>query len=191
MQREIEATALCRKVIIEKERMSIDTLKAICAAIVLEALAYFKPIGDEIFLLSMVFVVNFFAGLFAAYIVEGDRFRFKKAFRCVIELFFFFAMSLVIFTYGEKKGWGIGATQSVGFLTYVVTWFYLQNILRNLEKLFREGTPPYRILAFLYYLVSVEWVKKIPGLSDWLRSTGELEEEHHDTKRKTKKEAYR
>ena len=149
--------------------MTTESIRTAVAAIAFELLAYFRPLGDEVFILAMVFVCNFFVGLITAICVEGDRFRFKKAWRCISEITVFFAMSLFIFCFGEKKGWNVGATQCVSFLTYIITWFYGQNILRNLRHLFREGTAAYSVVSFLYYVLSVEFIKKIPYLQEWVK----------------------
>lgn len=145
-----------------------NNIKTVIVAITANLLAYFEPLGDEMFILSMVFVVNFFAGLVTDISVNGERFKFIKAWRCIKEVMVFFAMCFFIFTFGEKKGWTDGATQSVSFLTYVITWFYGQNILRNVRDLFRQGSTAYNVVSFLYYILSVEFVKKIPHLQEWV-----------------------
>lgn len=156
--------------------MELNTIKTTIVAIIFEILAYFKPLGDEIFLLSMIFLVNFLAGLIADIVVNHDHFQFRKAWRCIVELTTFFAMVVFIFIFGEKKGWNVGALQCVSFLTYVICWFYSQNILKNLKSLFKPDTDAHKVISFLYWLVSIEFVKKIPYLKDWVEN-----EKHEDT----------
>ncbi len=148
--------------------MNLDALKAMVVAICIDMLAYFRPLGDEIFILAMVFFVNFLCGLMNDIIVRHDTFHFRKAWSCIVQLTTFFAMVFFIYTYGEKKGWNVGAIQCVSFLTYVITWFYTQNSLKNLKELFKQNTPPRRVCEFLYYILSVEFIKHIPFLTKYL-----------------------
>jgi hypothetical protein len=48
---------------------------------------------------------------------------------------------------------------------YSAAWFECVSNLENLLALF----PDNRYLRFLHYMLAVEWVKKIPGLSDFLK----------------------
>lgn len=156
-------------------------------AVTMQMLAYFKPLDDEIFILSMIFIVNFCAGLINDLIVRNNSFSFKKAWRCIKEVTIFFTMCLVIFTFGEKKGWEDRSTQAVSFLTYVIAWFYSQNSLRNLKELFKPGSAAYGVISFLYYIVSVEFVKKIPYLKKWLNDVNNDHSKCPDITRKTNK----
>lgn len=148
--------------------MNFDAFKAVVVGICVEMLAYFRPLGDEIFILAMVFFVNFMCGLANDIIVKHDTFRFRKAWNCIVQLTTFFAMVFFVYTYGEKKGWNEGAIQCVSFLTYVVTWFYTQNSLKNLKELFKQNTPPRRVCEFLFFILSVEFIKHIPFLTRYL-----------------------
>lgn len=150
-----------------------DNIKTTVVAVTMQMLAYFKPLDDELFILSMIFIVNFVSGLLNDLIVNNRNFSFRKAWRCVTEVTMFFFMCLVIFTFGEKKGWEDRSTQAVSFLTYVITWFYSQNILRNLKSMMKPGGAAHGVIAFLYYIVSVEFVKKIPYLKKWMNETSE------------------
>lgn len=145
-----------------------DNIKTTVVAVTMQMLAYFKPLDDELFILWMIFIVNFASGLLNDLIVNNSSFSFRKAWRCVTEVSMFFFMCLVIFTFGEKKGWEDRSTQAVSFLTYVITWFYSQNILRNLKSMMRQGSAAHEVISFLYYVVSVEFVKKIPYLKQWM-----------------------
>ena len=80
-----------------------------------------------------------------------------------------------MFSIGERKNDTEGVLQMVSFVTYVVIWFYSQNILRNLKLLFKTGTM-HNIFAFLYYIVSVEFVKRIPFLVEYF----ELDSSNND-----------
>lgn len=66
-----------------------------------------------------------------------------------------------IFFVGEKIGNPSGAMQCITGIVYALIYFYSVNILRNIKGIF----PHSRLIAFLYMVVSVEFVKKIPYLT--------------------------
>ncbi|BBK87883.1 hypothetical protein Bun01g_22530 [Bacteroides uniformis] len=56
---------------------------------------------------------------------------------------------------------------SVSFVTYSVFYFYGVNVLRNWKLLCRTGSTMYKCVSFLYYVVSVEFIKSVPFLSNY------------------------
>lgn len=154
----------------ESNKISTATAMVIC-----QLMAYFKPLGNESVILFLVFIGNFAAGLMADLLARDGRFEFRKAWRAVGEMTTFFALMFFVFAFGDFKELPIeSSVMCVSFVTYVVAWFYAQNILKNLKKIFRPESSAYRIISFLYWLLSVEFVKKIPYLQAWAMT----EEEH-------------
>lgn len=131
-------------------------------------MAYLNPLNGELQSLVALFAVNFFVGLLTGVIVNGESFSFKKAWKCIVECLTFLLLVCCIYFIGERKGDTAGALWCVSAVSYGVIYFYACNILRNLQQLFKEGTVPYKVVSFLYYIVSVEFVKKIPYLSNYL-----------------------
>lgn len=144
----------------------MESLRTFVVSIVTALAAYFSPIEGEFQGLIILFSVNFISGLLAAILVDNDKFRFKKAFRCIAELTCLMAFIAAMYSIGERKNDVEGTLQLVSFVSYVVVWFYSQNILRNLKSLFKTGTMHF-ICAFLYYIVSVEFIKRIPYLQQY------------------------
>ena len=91
----------------------------------------------------------------------------KKAFRCIIEAMVFFLLIAAIYFIGDHKGNPDGALQCVSFITYSIFYFYGVNILRNLKLMATSGTAFYKVVSFLYYVVSVEFIKHIPFLTNY------------------------
>lgn len=146
----------------------IDNCKSLVIGVVTGMAAYLSPLRGEVFSLMSVFAVNFFCGLLAALLAGGERFNFKKAFRCVGEAAVFFVLVCSIYIIGEHHGDKAAALQCVSFITYSVFYFYSVNILRNVKTLLPRGNTGYRVVAFLYYVLSVEFVKRIPYLSEYI-----------------------
>ena len=63
----------------------------------------------------------------------------------------------------------LGALQSVSFITYSVFYFYGVNILRNIKEILPNSSNGYKVVAFLHYVLSVEFIKNIPYLTNYLQ----------------------
>ncbi len=130
--------------------------------------AYFNPIQDILSAVLCILVVNFVVGLFAGILVNKEPFSFRKAFYCFIEALVFFSLIAIIFFIGDKIGNKSGALQCISGLTYALMYCYGVNVFRNLKGLF----PKSRLIAFIYYVISVEFVDKVPYLKEFLRIEG-------------------
>ena len=154
-----------RKVFIKGNKM--DTIKGFFVSVISAIAAYLNPISGEMQSLLGIFAINFVCGLLTALIANDEHFSFKKAWQAIVQATIFFVLICAIYFIGERKGNQDGALQCVSFVTYAVIYFYACNILRNLKTLLPNGSVAYRAASFLYYVVSVEFVKKIPFLADW------------------------
>ena len=132
--------------------------------------AYLNPISGEVHSLIAVFFLNFFFGLLSALLVSHESFNFRKAWRCIVEATVFFTLICCIYYVGDHKGNPEGALQCVSFITYSVFYFYGVNILRNIKNLLPEVSLGYKVFAFLYYVLSVEFIKNIPYLTNYLNA---------------------
>lgn len=126
--------------------------------------AYLAPLTDVVFVIFYVFLINFVAGLIASIVVDDERFSVKKFFHCVIETMVYFVIVVSVYVVGEKMGNREGAMQCISGVTYAIIYFYTANVLRNLTQLF----PANMTIKFLYYIVSLEVVKKVPYLHRFL-----------------------
>ena len=146
----------------------IEQIKSFIVGIVMAVLAYLKPIEGELWSLFLVFFLNFVFGYLSGMIAKGEDFNIKKAFRCIGEAAVFFILCTAIYAIGRLKGQMTGAVQCVSFITYTIIYFYATNVLKNLKLVFREGTAPWSVVSFLYYVLRFEFIKRIPFLSDYL-----------------------
>ena len=153
----------------------MDYIKNLIAALFTGLAAYLSPLSGELSSLLAVFLLNFFVGLLAGLIINKESWSFKKAFRCILEATAFLLLVCAIYYIGEHKGNPEGALQCISFVTYSIYWFYGVNILRNLKELLPEGSTGYKVVAFLYYVVSIEFVKNIPYLNAYLSNGKEAQ----------------
>ena len=143
-------------------------IKEIAVGIILAVLAFLKPIEAELWTLFLIFFLNFCFGYLSGMIANNEEWDNKKAMRCVGEATIFFILSVAIYIYGVLKHQEQGALQCISFITYVITYFYGLNILKNLKKIFKEGTTPWYVVSFLYYILRFKFIEKIPFLSEFL-----------------------
>lgn len=148
----------------------IDAIKNTLIGIALAVLAYLRPLQGELSSLFLIFFINFVAGYLSGMIANHENFEIKKALRCIGEATVFFAFCTCIYAIGKFKKEEPGALQCVSFVTYVVIYFYMVNIIKNLMKIFKEGTTPWMIFAFLYYVLRFKFIERIPYLKEYLNT---------------------
>lgn len=153
-----------------KERM--EDYRTLIAGFLAGVLGWLEPIAGDVFTMIYLFVLNFGCGYLADRFANGNDFDFKKALRCILEAGIFFVVVDSIYIVGIFKEQPEEAVQCVSTVVYVLIYFYGLNILRNLRKLLKTGTPAFKVVDFLYYLLSFEIIKKIPVLNEYLERDG-------------------
>lgn len=126
--------------------------------------AYFAPVESIFVAIGWIFILNFAFGFLDGKVRKGEDFSFKKAFQCMVEALVIFLLMASIYFVGEKIGKINGAIQCISGVVYAIIYFYGTNILKNLKSIF----PGSKLIAFLYYVVSIEFIKKLPILSAYL-----------------------
>lgn len=140
-------------------------------------LAFFAPIAGNIFAMFWVFLVNFLIGLTVGIVVQKEDFNNAKALRCMGEAVLFFLLAASIYICGSFNGNMEAAIQCLSYFVYVILFFYGRNVLKNLRRVLKEGSTPWYVVDFLYKVASFEFVKLIPGLSDYARKNETAEQE--------------
>lgn len=142
----------------------MDNIRSLVGCIVSAVFAYFAPV-ESIFLgVAWVFVVNFVFGLLNGIVVKNEIFSFRKAFSCFVEAMVLYVLMSTIFLVGDRVGNQDGAMQCITAVVYALIYFYAVNILRNIKGLF----PGNKTIRFLYWILSVEFVKEIPFVGEYL-----------------------
>ncbi len=149
----------------------MDGLKFFMASLFANLAGLLFPIKNDIFGLVLLFTLNFFVGL-SADLSNRREWSFKKAFRLFRDAAIYFVMIASIYLMGHLKGEEGAAVQCVSFLIYVAIYFYGTNILRNARMITQHGSTLFRILDFLYYVLSLRIIERF----DYLKSyVGEYE----------------
>ncbi len=138
----------------------LNGTKNILATLFSVAMAYFAPIQDMVFTIFFLFLVNCIVGMITGMLVEKEGFRLRKFVHCIAETLAFYLIVVCLFVVGRNMDNMNGAMQAIGGVIYSIIYFYSVNVLRNLTYIFPES----RTLIFLYWMVSFEFIKKIPAL---------------------------
>lgn len=138
----------------------LNGTKNILATLFSVAMAYFAPIQDMVFTIFFLFLVNCIVGMITGMLVEREGFRLRKFIHCISETLAFYLIVVCLFVVGRNMDNMDGAMQAIGGVIYSIIYFYSVNVLRNLTYIFPES----RTLIFLYWMVSFEFIKKIPAL---------------------------
>lgn len=140
----------------------MDTFKNMMLGAIAGMIAYLQPIEDSLFILGLIFTLNFVFGLIAGLRVNNESFYFKKAFRCVTECATITALIAAIYTIGEKSDDVDMCLTVTSYLIYLIAICYGQNIIRNIRIIF----PDNRFFMILDYMLSAQWLKIAANLKN-------------------------
>lgn len=110
------------------------------------------------------FLFDFVTGLIASW-RKGEKFTSAKARWSFAKSFCYLGTFAVLIFIGVAIN---QVSVFIGILKVVVwaaVWFEAVSNTENMEKIF----PNNRFISFLHYLLAVEWVKKMPFLSNFLK----------------------
>lgn len=142
-------------------------LKGLLIATFSAILSFFMPISDFIEAMILLFIVNFVFGVLAD-VLNGGHWEKKKAWMFFIYCFIFFAVALFIFAIGHLLHAHNEAIQGVKYLCYVSLWFFGVNISRNWKLITKKGSTFHQLASFIYYVLSMQFVEKIPFLRQFM-----------------------
>lgn len=143
----------------------MENNNSLLGTVIASLIAYLSPIGNMVFCLTFVFILNFIVGLISSIRLDEEAFNFRKFLICMLENMVYYMTVSSVFTIGEKMGNMDGALQCVSVITYSIIYFYTANLFRNLHKLFPNAKP----IEFIYYVICFEFVKHIPYMENFLK----------------------
>ena len=148
----------------------LEQFKYIMGSIVSGLLSLFFPIRDFMYAMLIVFVLNYVFGWIAG-MTHGEHWDWKKSMVFFRHCALFFVMTAAVFVTGhflhnEEETVGV-----VKVLCGVAIWFYGTNIVRNWRQMLIEDTTMWKVAGFIYYVLTLKMIDKIPYLSEYLKST--------------------
>lgn len=154
----------------------LEQFKFVICSLISGMLSLFFPMRDFMFSMLIVFGVNYVFGLVAG-LKHGEKWDFKKSMVFFYHCTLFFVMTSAIFITGYFLHAGDETLGVVKALCGVAIWFYSTNIVRNWKIMLMPDTPMYRVAGFVYYVLTLKAVDKIPFLKDYLKSSNLTEDE--------------
>lgn len=148
----------------------MEQAKLVICSLISGMASLFFPIRDFMVAMIIVFGLNYLFGWIAG-MRHGEHWSLKKSMVFFYHCAVFFVLSAAVFITGhflhnDKETLGV-----VKVLCGVAIWFYATNIARNWRLMLVEGTQMWRVAGFVYYVLTLKVVDKIPYLSDYLRTT--------------------
>lgn len=147
----------------------MDSLRVIAATLIANIAGLLFPIRDDMYVLVLLFSVNFLMGMLAD-VCNRREWSFKKAFRFFRDAAVYFCMVTSIYLLGHFKGEEVAAAHCVSFMIYVAIYFYGTNILRNARMITDERSTLFAILDFLYYLLSLRALEQCSSLKGYFEN---------------------
>lgn len=135
-------------------------------------LLYFMPIEGLVIAITIAFLANFIFGILAGVVVQHEPVSLKKALMAFVEIAIYLVILTCFFTIGDKMKGSITTFQALSVLTWAWIYFYSSNLSKNLNRLF----PSSRGFSFMFYVLNLEFLKKVP----YLKKFEEHEKTNHD-----------
>jgi len=143
----------------------MDIIKNIIITLLSALIAFLQPVQNAVYLLLFLFVVNLFVGIIHDIAINRAQFRFKKFIWACAELLIYISIVCSIYVVGYFQNDSIEAQYIIKVISYLFIYAYSTNILKNLLLI----RPDNLVLKFLYHVLSLAFVKRIPYLSDFLK----------------------
>ena len=145
----------------------MDSVRFLFATALANVAGLLMPIKNDIYGLVLLFTLNFVIGMLAD-VCNHREWSFKKAFRFFRDAAIYFGMILSIYLLGCFKGEERAAVHCVSFMIYLAIYFYGTNILRNARLITNDRSTMFRILDFIYYLLSLRVLEQNTLLKDFV-----------------------
>lgn len=132
------------------------------------------PIHNFMYAMLFIFSLNFIAGFTADWIdikrkdPDVNPWNNKKALMFFVCCAFFFVIAASAFIVGYLMGEQEQAKAVVQYMCWIAIVIFAINIFRNLRKVAQKGTSWYRFFDICYYVLSVQFIEKLPFVKKYL-----------------------
>ena len=153
----------------------MEDFKHVLCSVISGVFSLLFPIKDFMTAMLVVFGLNYLFGWIAG-MVNGERWSLKKSMVFFYHCTIFFVLAAALFITGHflhNEGETLGVVKA---LCGVAIWFYATNIARNWQLMLVKDTPMWKIAGFVYYVLTLKMVDKIPYLGEYLGKGKELKD---------------
>ena len=134
----------------------------------------FAPILDFMMAMLILLTVNLLFGIASAW-AAGERWSWKKASMFFVFCFGLFGTFASMFAVGHFLHEDAEAALCVKYACFIAVWVFGTNILKNWRKMLKEGTATWKFVDILLYVLTVQFVEKLPWVKKWQSEQEEKE----------------
>ena len=138
------------------------------------------PIQDVLCVLALGFALNIFIGIVTDTHVNQKDFNIKKAFDAIAQLAMYSALVYYVHNSLATLGFNVWSDKATVWITFIVSYYYLANILRNATKIF----PQNKAFELMYMILTT---KIFSAMRHYFRLSIEDENNHLTKKSKNGK----
>ena len=143
----------------------IENFKAFLFALLIPLLAFFEPINNLILAVAVLYLINIITGVIEDVRNKSAPPNFRKFIFSMAELLVYMLFMLTVFGIAKLLEDGDGGKYVAKVITYIAIYFYGQNIIKNMRKIW----PRNQFLQLMEYLLNVKFVnEKLPFYRDFL-----------------------
>ena len=154
----------------------MNDLKTVIVNVIGAIFALLAPIENFMYAMLILFGLNFFFGVVAA-IVNKETWSNKKAMMFFVYCAIFLVTACSAFIIGHFMGEKEQATAVVKILCWLAVYVFGTNIFRNLCIIFPKGSTWFKLFDLCYYVLSVQFLEKVPFVKKWQEERNNTENE--------------
>ncbi len=156
-----------------------ETIKALFVVLFSAIASFLSPIWGFIYAALAIFIINFVVGYITDLRANNANFSLEKAKECIGDAAMFFVAIAAMLFVGNNINNTSGALNAISTTMYVVLYFYSVNVFRNLKQLY----PKSKWIAFIYWLLAFEFLKKVPFMEAFLNSNPDVDPRNSNTEK--------
>ena len=134
-----------------------EIIKPVFVALMAMFLSVICPVEQALYILLFAACFNWFTGLVTDIHVNKAQFSLKKAFDAISQLMWYSVVVVFVNFALVRMGDRVAADQIVKWITYIVIYFYMVNILRNTSLVF----PGNKAVALMYEVLTTQIFLKL------------------------------
>lgn len=145
---------------------NLTELKTLAITIFGLTASLLSPIQDFMVAMMILLTINLLFGIASA-VVSGEGWSWKKASMFFVFCGGFFFTAGSMFAVGHFLHQDAEAALCVKYACFIAVWVFGTNILRNWRQMLKPGTSTYKFVDILLYVLSVQFVEKLPWVKKW------------------------
>lgn len=134
---------------------------------------YFEPIHYVWRVAIVLWAVNIIFGYISGMVINNEKLNWKKFMRAMLELALYLFIANMLFAIGDQMGRKSEMLKGLNITTWGLIAFYVINVMKNITRLLPGNSPGAKLFRYMYFLLSLEFVKKIPYMKEFQKNEKE------------------